>query len=141
MKAKIKIEKEVNFTHLKVKCGARYWEDASVNGVEDSEGTLIPLRDGEYWCPIIDIETGIIKDWPQGTIADIQYKCCDDGEYWLIADDGFELKYPGDYVPTILDITRDGFGDYVILVVNESGQIENWPKKHNIQDFLSSDED
>jgi len=37
----------VNFTHLKVKCGARYWEDATVNGVEDTEGLLIPLRD-EY---------------------------------------------------------------------------------------------
>ena len=140
MKATIKIEKEVELTHLRVECGARYWEDATVNGVVDEEGTLIPLRDGDYWCPTINIETGIIKDWPQGTTANIHYKCCYDGEYWLIADDGFELKYPGYYVPKILDIYGDSFGDYVILNIDENGQIKDWPKKHDINDFLTNKE-
>jgi hypothetical protein len=138
MKAKIKIEKEVNFTHLKVKCGTRYWEDADVNGVEDVDGTLIPLREGDYWCPIIDLETGIIKDWPKKTTAKVHYKCCDDGDYWLIADDGFELKRPGYYVPNILDIYHESFGDYVIMNIDENGKIADWPKNHNIEDFLRS---
>ena len=136
MKAQIKIEKEANFTHLKVKCGTRYWEDATVNGIEDTDGTLIPLRKGDYWCPVIDIDTGIIKDWPKGTTAQVHYKCCDDGDYWLIADDGFEFKKPGYYVPHILDIYREGYGDYVILNIDENGQIADWPKEHDIEDFL-----
>lgn len=141
MKAEIKVKKEVNFTHLKVKCGARYWEDATVNGVEDTEGNLIPLRDGDYWCPTIDIETGIIQNWPKGTTADIHYKCCDDGDYWLIADDGFELKRPGYYVPDILDIYDESFGEYVILKIDKNGQIKDWPKEHKIDDFLKDDEE
>ena len=141
MKVKIRVEKEVNFTHLKVKCGARYWEDATVNGVEDENGDLIPLRDGDYWCPIIDLETGIIQDWPKGTVADVHYKCCDDGDYWLVADDGFELKRPGYYVPNILDLTKEGFGDYVILTIDKNGQIANWPKEHDVDEFLKDEED
>jgi hypothetical protein len=140
MKAEINVKKEVNFTHLKVKCGARYWSDTTVNGVEDEIGSLIPLRDGDYWCPVINIETGIIKDWPKGTTAEVHYKCCDDGDYWLITDDGFELKYPGYYVPEILDIYNDSFGDYVILNIDENGRILDWPQHHDIEGFLSEQE-
>ena len=136
MEKEVNIKKVVNFTLLKTRIGARYWEDATVNGVEDAEGDLIPLRDGDCWCPTIDIETGIIQEWPIGTTADVHYKCCDDGEYWLVADDGFTLKYPGYYVPTILDITKKGFGDYVIIKIDENGQILNWPKNHNVDDFI-----
>lgn len=139
MKAIIKVEKEVNFTHLKIECGVRYWEDAEVNGVEDTEGTLIPLRDGDDWCPIIEIDTGVIKNWPSGITAKVHYKCCDDGEYWLIADDGFELKYPGYYVPNILDLNGESYGDYVILNIDENGKIANWPSVHDITDFFRED--
>lgn len=135
MKAKIKIEKEVNFTHLKVKCGVRHWDDATVNGIED-DGSLIPFREGDYWCPIIDIDTGIIENWPIGTTAQVHYKCCDDGEYWLIADDGSEFNRTNEYVPNILDIYKESYGDYIILNIDENGQIEDWPKHHNIDDFF-----
>lgn len=69
MKAKIKIEKEVELKTLSVKAGVRYWEDAEVNGVEDTDGTLIPCRNGDDWCPEIDIETGRILNWEQGKTA------------------------------------------------------------------------
>ena len=64
-------------TKLRVSAGVRYWEDASVNGVEDTDGTLIPFRKGDLWCPIIDLETGQIYDWPAGANAYIHYKVCD----------------------------------------------------------------
>ena len=141
MNIEIKVPSIVEVTHLKVKCGARYWEDGTVNDIVDSDGSLIPLRDGDYWCPIINLETGIINDWPIGTTADVHYKCCDDGEYWLTNKDGFELASKGYYVPSILDITRKGYGDYVILNIDEDGKIKNWPKEHNIKDFLIEEED
>jgi len=37
MKIQINISKEFDAKYLRAKCGVRYWEDASVNGVEDTE--------------------------------------------------------------------------------------------------------
>ena len=127
---------EVNFTRLKISISVRYWEDATVNGEEDTNGDLIPLRDGANWCPIINIDTGMIENWEKGKTAEVHYKCCDDGEYWLIADDGFELKYPKCYVPKILDLTGEGFGDYVIMNIDSQGEICNWNGSNDISDFL-----
>lgn len=64
MKVEIKTTKET----LLVDAGVRYWEDASVNGIEDEKG-LIPCRDGERWKPIIDIESGVITNWTKGVVA------------------------------------------------------------------------
>jgi len=44
MKRTIKVEKEVDIKTLHVQANVRYWEDATVNGVEDEEGTLMPCR-------------------------------------------------------------------------------------------------
>ena len=140
MKKTVRVEKEIEIRFLKVKCGVRYWEDGKVNGVEDTGGDLIPLREGDYWCPLIELDTGIIQDWPKGTIADVHYKCCDDGDYWLIEDNGTEHKRPGYYVPSVLDITGEGYGDYVILTIDGNGQIADWPKGHDINEFFQ-DED
>lgn len=54
--------------YLEVLAGVRYWKDAEVNGVEDVEGNLIPFRQNDLWKPIIDIENGVILDWPQGML-------------------------------------------------------------------------
>ena len=77
MKATVKIEKEVELKTLVVKAGVRYYEDATVNGVEDTEGDLIPCKQGELWCPIIDIDSGVITNWKQGVKAEVHYKVCD----------------------------------------------------------------
>ena len=127
---------EVNFTRLKISIGVRHWEYARVNGEEDTNGDYIPLRDGDNWCPIINIDTGMIENWEKGKTAEVHYKCCDDGEYWLIADDGFELKYPKYHVPKILDLTGEGFGDYVIMNIDSQGEICNWNGSNDIRDFL-----
>ena len=138
MKIKIKVEKEVEIKTLQVSAGVRYWEDATVNGIEDEQGDLIPCRDGNYWKPKIDIETGQVLNWKKGIKANIHYKVCDDGEYWLQNEKGENvLKSEGDYVPDILAIDDDGFGDYVILSINEDGFINNW--KFDISDFVDED--
>ena len=139
MKAIIKNDQEVNITHLKVKAGARYWEDAYVNGVSDEEGTLIPFRDGDYWCPTINLEKGLIENWPEGIKADIHYKVCDDGEYWLVTDNGIDIKYGGYYVPEILDLYNHSYGDYIILKIDSDRNIADWkvPSQRQISDFLN----
>ena len=62
MKIELTVKKEFEVKTLLVEAGVRYWEDATVNGVEDENGDLIPCRfnGSDLWKPIIDIETGII---------------------------------------------------------------------------------
>jgi hypothetical protein len=139
MKHKIKIEKEVDLKTLIVHAGVRYWEDAEVNGVEDEQGDLIPCRVGDTWKPIIDIESGKITNWKEGTKAKIHYKvvdCCGwelldiDGNIVLSAEDG--------YVPDTLSPADSGYGDYVIMNIDEYGNIDGF--NFNVDDF-TNDED
>lgn len=112
---------------IEVDARVRYWEDANVNGVEDADGK-IPLRDGYSWRPVIELSSGRVKDWPNGTSADIHYKVCDDGDYWLLDGGGTRIaKYDGNgYVPCILCVDDDGYGDYIILNIRDDGLIIGW---------------
>lgn len=126
MKVKIKIEETFNATHLLARVGTRYWEDATVNGIEDVDGDLIPCRDGDYWCPKINIETGQIENWKQGTTADIHYKSCDDNEFQLLDENGHLIKQIEGYVISTMCPEENGYGDYVIMKIDENGFIQNW---------------
>jgi hypothetical protein len=55
----ISVEK-VEVKRLVVNAEVRYWEDATVNGKEDVDGTLVPCKNGDNWCPVIDLETGMV---------------------------------------------------------------------------------
>lgn len=126
MKTTITVKKEVEVKTLLVSAGVRYWEDALVNGTEDEDGSLIPCREGEYWCPKIDLETGVITNWTQGVTADIHYKVCDDGSYKIEDVDGNVVFEKEGYVVDMMCPEENGFGDYIIMKVDESGKIANW---------------
>ena len=115
-------------THLDVEAEVRYWEDAKVNGVEDSDGTLIPGRDGDLWKVRINLADGRIEGWPDDITAKIHYKVCDAGEYWLSRPDGRRVaKWKGDYVPSpFLCHGDNGYGDYIIMTVAGGGAILNY---------------
>jgi hypothetical protein len=117
---------KVAVDRLRAECGVRYWEDATVNGVEDEAGDLIPLRVGDYWIPTIMLETGQILDWPEGTTASIHYKVCDDGRYYLLAPNGGIAAMIDGYVPKIMCPKDSGFSDYVIMDVGPDGRIADW---------------
>jgi hypothetical protein len=136
MKTKIKIEKEVELKTLIVDAGARYWEDTSVDDVDDTNGDLIPCREGERWKPIIDIETGVITNWKQGVKANVHYKVCDDGIYHLADEKGDIVLTKDGYVPGILDLDGESYGDYIILEIDETGKINNWNNDPDIKDFF-----
>ena len=126
MKIEVTKKIEVEVTTLKVKAGVRYWEDSFVNGEEDTEGKLIPCREDDYWCPIIDIETGVITNWQKGTKAEIYYKVCDDGTYILHDESGNEVCRKEGYVPDFLNTKELGDGDYIVMDIDEDGQIQDW---------------
>lgn len=126
MKLTLKIEKEFEVKYLLAKVGARYWEDATVDGVEDVNGDLIPCREDDCWCPKIDVDSGVIVNWAKGVKADIHYKSCDNNEFTLLDEDGEEIKTIDGYVINMMCPEENGYGDYVIMKVDEDGQIGNW---------------
>ncbi|SER38945.1 hypothetical protein [Giesbergeria anulus] len=114
--------------YLEISAEVSYWEDANVNGVDDIHGTLIPLREGNLWAPIIRLSDGVILNWPHGISAEIDFKVRDAGEYWLLDEDKKRIaKWSGSYVPDVLlDHSNSAFDDYITLSIDTTGTIENW---------------
>lgn len=120
-------KKKVNAKYISLSAHVRYWVDSTVNGVEDEEGRLIPFRIGDNWCPYIDIDTGIIKDWPIGTTAEIHYKVVDECSYNVIGEDKAVISSVyNEYVPSFLSPKENGYGDYIIMDIDEEGLIQDW---------------
>ena len=140
MKTEIKVTKEVEITTLEINAKVRYWEDATINGIEDENGDLTPCKNGEMWQPVINIDTGVITNWKNGVKADIHFKVCDAGSYYLKdAEGNTVLAIEQDYVPNIACPKKNGYGDYIIMDIDENGQIANW--KPNIDDFKDEEDD
>ena len=138
MKAEVTLKREIELKTLNVHAGVRYWEDSEVNGVEDESGDMIPCRIGDSWEPIIDIDSGIIINWNQGVKAKIHYKVCDCCGWDLLDENGdVVLSEKNDYVPKTLCPAKNGYGDYIIMNIDENGKIENW--NFNIEDFQDID--
>lgn len=142
MKAEIKIKKEVVLTTIEVKAEVRHWEDTQVNGVPDTEnGDNVPCKDGDYWCPVIDIESGAITNWKKGKTAEIHYKVVDCCSWKIMSEnDGCVSKVDDDYVPSILCPKEPGYGDYIIMDIDKDGVIQKWDK-YKILKLLDEAED
>lgn len=121
--------------YIEVSAAARYWEDATLNGVSDEEGK-IPCRRGDCWEPLIDLLSGKIINWTEGNEAKVHYKVCDAGEYWLLDENKQRIaKWKDYYVPdNILCIGSKGYGDYLIMNIDQTGQILGWKKPYIDED-------
>lgn len=149
---KITINKPIEYEakYLKVDAGVRYWDDAKVNGeydtnCEDSENPGVPptipcaeyigeqnrvLNGGDWrWRPLIDIETGQIVNWRQGTTANIHYKVCDDFACEILDPKKDVIASYDGYVPKVMCPADDGYGDYIIMNIDENGFIQRWNKE------------
>lgn len=141
--------KTISVKYIRARCGVRYWEDATVNGEEDADGSRIPCRKGTAadndslgggdWCPTIDLDTGKIEGWPEGTTASIHYKVCDDGEYELLDAERNVVKSIDGYVPSLMCPGGKGYGDYVIMEIAADGTIAKW--KADLSEFEKSGND
>lgn len=119
----------MQFSHIYIEAEPRYWEDAIVNGKsEDDDAPTIPLRDGKLWKLSIRLADGKVENWPTSVTADVHYKVCDQGEYWLTDDDCTRImKWRGFYVPDeFLCPYENGYGDYIIMQIGPDGIVEGW---------------
>lgn len=147
--------------YLKIDVGPRYWEDSEINGVDDiswdeqSEGMQPRMPFATYneekaathkgesyrWELTIDLTEGKILDWPVGLTAKIHYKICDDGTYYLMDENKNILIEKNCYVPDILAYQCDGWGDYIIMTIDENGKILNYPQNPSylIQELIDTE--
>ena len=128
MKYNKKILVETDVKYLQVDAGPRFWEDARIDGIEDTSGKLIPCRKKDCWCPKIDLDTGQIVNWEKGVTAYIHYKVCDAGKYTLLDKDNEVIVSTPDYcyVPDFLSPKEEGWGDYMIMEIDENGFIQGF---------------
>ncbi len=141
MKIIIKKPVEYEAKYLQVDAEVRYWDDAEVNGVEDSEDqgkATMPCKENTSWKPLIDIDSGKILNWEEGVEARTHYKVCDAGVYTLLDEEKNEIIKKDGYVPDIMCPGGDGYGDYIIMDIDKDGQIQNWKPK--LDDFIDEDE-
>ena len=120
---------EVDAIYLKAECGVRDWDDGEVNGQQETEDSpTIPFASpkNETWTPVIELATGHIVDWPEGTTASVHYKVCDAGRYSLLDAEKAELITIDGYVPDIMCPKESGYGDYVIMDISADGTIDGW---------------
>lgn len=145
MKVKLKVFKEFDIKYIEADFGVRYFEDATVNGVEDNEENIkmpcVVDDNGEKrWKIKVDIDNGQIVNWNKGTVAQTYYKVCDDGNYNLLDTNGDVIKEISSYVPDIFAIYDEGFGDYVYIKIDENGFIEDWQcTPEDISDMIKDD--
>ncbi len=129
---------------IEVSANNRYWDDGEVNGEQDTEdGTLMPCKNGDNWCPVIDAETGIIKDWPNGTTARVHYKVVDGfSAKFLDANGGTVVEIEEEYVPDFMSPKEEGFGDYIIMDIDSDGKIADWEFRDDmVTNDLHEDDD
>lgn len=134
------VTKEFDAKFIRVSANVRYWDDAEINGVTDENGDLTPFRSGDLWMPLIDIDSGIVEDWPVGMTAKFHFKVCDAGSYFLLDEHkNIVASIDNNYVPSGLCHGDRGFGDYIIFSVAENGEIVNYKNSIDIDDWIDEE--
>ena len=150
--------KDIDCKRILVDCSPRYWEDCKVNGMDDisfieSKGVGTPgipcaeqikekptdciYADHWRWRPIIDVETGLITNWRTGVNANIHYKVCDEFSCIFQDDKGLVIYQYDGYVPPFMYPKSNGYGDYIIMDINENGYIQDW-NKYKVKEFIKN---
>lgn len=126
MRQEVMVKKEIDAQFITIELPVRY-------GDEDIAFDF-PLRDGDVWSATIDIDSGNIKDWTAGEPGNFSMKVCDEGTYTIYDADMVTLaQIINDYVPH--GLVPGEYGDYVNLIIDEHGHIENWNPR-NLDDFF-----
>lgn len=118
-----KVEYEV--CTLRCVMNVRHWEDCEIDGADYEDGGDLYGKSGSVWMIDIDLDTGIVKNW-NGKKLKTHFKVCDEGIYKLLNSEGDVIAEIEDYVPSMLSPNGNGYGDYVIMDIDETGKIDNF---------------
>ena len=90
-------------------------------------------RDGLYWSPVIELDSGKIINWDNGVEASVCIKVCDNGRY-LLLDANKRAIYSRDdeYVPEayLVHSIEPGYGDYIQFDIDPVCYIVDYKRPH-----------
>jgi hypothetical protein len=128
MKTIVKVEKEIDVKYVRLDIPVRYGEEDIPND--------FPLRQGDMWKGIIDVDNGSIIGWTKGKKGEMYMKICDQGTYELLDKDmNYVAILENEYVPN--NLLPGDEGDYIDLKIDSTGTIYNWYSSPNFKDFFS----
>ena len=106
-----------------------------VNYDEEDIPNDFPGRTGNRLRMEIDMDSGIIKDWPQGRAYNIRsMKVRDEGVYYLFDGDIPLYCRAENYVPDFFP--GNHYGDDICFNIDATGKIAGWtPEKLDIAQF------
>lgn len=64
-----------------------------------------------------------------GFNADVHYKVCDDFQCDILDKDMDVIESYDGYVPKVMCPKDNGYGDYIIMDIDENGFIQGWNKE------------
>lgn len=132
MKFKVKRLVEIDIRYISIDVAVRYGEEDIPND--------FPLRVGDAWKAIVDIDTGMIHDWPVGQAGELSMKVCDQGTYQLLDENMILIAFiEDDYVPH--GVVPGRYGDYIELNIDATGRIANWPKRVDVSEFFRGEDE
>ncbi|MDR2042480.1 MAG: hypothetical protein LBP98_09240 [Tannerella sp.] len=148
VRVKVEVEKEVRF--LKIDIPVRYGEEDIPNDFplrvrrENLDKSMIEkwtcYGDYDRWQAVIDLESGVIRNWPDGKTGSFEMKVCDEGFYYLLDGEGAVIaSIEGDYVPNRAVPPKDGYGDYVALKIEDGGKVTNLYDRPDFSQFFESE--
>lgn len=96
------------------------------------------FRREDRWSVHVDVDSGKVLGWPQGSTAKVRLTVKDEGKYELMDRAGEQVWFAEeDYVPRFLP----GFsGDRLELDIAPDGTILNWRGSASIANFLKDKE-
>lgn len=102
---------------------------------EDLVGVPAQMLSGSSLRMTIDLDTGVVRDWPAGQVAKVHAKVCDEGVYELMAGAERVAGRAG-YVPGFFP--GQHYGDYLMLDIDGEGRIAGWrPRVRDVMDAFS----
>ncbi len=84
----------------------------------------------------IDAESGKLLNHDFGHKIELYNKVVDEGTYTLFDTEVGETKTIQDYVIPGLDTYSNGYGDYIILDIDENGFIKGWDSDKILSNFI-----
>lgn len=127
MKLKKMIQVEVIADNVKIFVPVRYGTEV----IPDD----FPGRKNDMLMLCVDIDSGVIRDWPKDYgDFELYMKVCDEGSYWIRDKSGEVIHgVETDYVPSFIP---GDYGDYIDLKIDATGKITNWPSMQDFQDLF-----